>query len=136
MEAQVIADTALLAQAFARGSAMKRDMLRVEGGVLSPDEFACRARLKVAELDEEPLLWLDIDGERVYPAFQIAGDGLLPGIGAVVEAFAIEEAWMRVNFMLTSDARLGGKRPVDALREGRISEVIEASQAYGEHGAA
>ena len=136
MEAQVIADTALLAQAFARGSAMKRDMLRVEGGVLSPDEFACRAGLKVAELDKESLLCLDIDGECVYPAFQIADDGLLPGIGAVVKAFAIEEAWMRVSFMLTGDARLDGKRPIDAPREGRISDVIEAAQAYGEHGAA
>jgi hypothetical protein len=88
------------------------------------------------KLETLPLLWLDIDGERIYPAFQIAGDGLLPGMRAVVEAFAIEEAWMRVNFMLTGDARLGGKRPIDALREGRISDVIDAAQAYGKHGAA
>lgn len=43
---------------------------------------------------------------------------------------------MRVNFMLTGDAHLEGRRPIDVLREGRIGEVIEAAQAYGEHGAA
>lgn len=43
---------------------------------------------------------------------------------------------MRVNFMLTGDARLGGKRPIDVLREGQIGKVNEAAQAYGEHGAA
>jgi hypothetical protein len=70
-------------------------------------------------------LWLDIDGKRAYPAFQIADDGLLPGMSAVVQAFAIDEPWMRVNFMLTGNARLGGRRPIDALREGQIGEVIE-----------
>ncbi|MEO9337166.1 Rv2175c family DNA-binding protein [Mesorhizobium sp. SB112] len=81
-------------------------------------------------------MWLDIDGERGYPAFQIANDGLLPGMSAVVQAFAIDEPWMRLNFMLTGDARLGGRRPIDALRDGQIGEVIDAAQAYGEHGAA
>lgn len=130
------ADTVILAEAFTRGSAMKRSMLVMEGGVLSRDEFAGRVDLAANELESKPLLWLDIHGERAYPAFQIAGAGLLPGMSAVVEAFAVEDPWMRVNFMLTGDARLSGQRPIDALREGRIAEVISAAQAYGEHGAA
>lgn len=136
METGAIADTAIFAEAFTRGAVMKRDMLQLEGGVLSADEFASRIDIPAAAFETQPLLWLDIDGKRVYPTFQIVDGGLLPGISTVVEAFAIDEPWMRVNFMLTGDARLGGKRPVDALREGHISEVIEAAQAYGEHGAA
>ncbi|MEO9337165.1 hypothetical protein ABFT80_06985 [Mesorhizobium sp. SB112] len=42
MEAVAIAATAILAESFTRGSAMKRSMLRMQGGVLSPDEFARR----------------------------------------------------------------------------------------------
>jgi hypothetical protein len=136
MPAVSAADTAILAEAFTRGSAMKRTMVTLEGGVLSRDEFAGRIGLTAEELEAQLLLWLDIDGERAYPAFQIAGAGLLSGMGAVVEAFAIEEPWMRVHFMLTGDARLGGQRPIDALRQGRIVDVIQAAQAYGEHGAA
>ena len=126
MQAGTIADTAVLAEAFTRGSAMKRGMLVMEGGVLSRDEFAGRIGLTPEELEAQPLLWLDVDGERAYPAFQIT----------VVEAFTIEEPWMRVNFMLTDDARLGGQRPIDALREGRIVDVVKAARAHGEHGAA
>jgi hypothetical protein len=43
---------------------------------------------------------------------------------------------MRVNFMLTGDARLGRRRPIDLLREGLIDGVVAAARAYGEHGAA
>ena len=136
MQAGTIADTAVLAEAFTRGSAMKRGMLVMEGGVLSRDEFAGRIGLTPEELEAQPLLWLDVDGERAYPAFQITGTGLLPGMSAVVEAFTIEEPWMRVNFMLTDDARLGGQRPIDALRERRIVDVVKAARAHGEHGAA
>ncbi|MDI6027530.1 Rv2175c family DNA-binding protein [Corticibacterium sp. UT-5YL-CI-8] len=136
MQAISAADTVILAEACTRGSTMKRTMVTLEGRVLSRDEFAGRIGLTPEELEAQFLLCLDIDGERVYPAFQIAGAGLLPGMGTVVEAFAIKEPWMRVNFMLTGDARLDGQRPIDALRQGRIVEVIQAARAYGEHGAA
>ena len=65
MQAGTIADTAVLAEAFTRGSAMKRGMLVMEGGVLSRDEFAGRIGLTPEELEAQPLLWLDVDGERV-----------------------------------------------------------------------
>ncbi len=67
MQAGTIADTAVLAEAFTRGSAMKRGMLVMEGGVLSRDEFAGRIGLTPEELEAQPLLWLDVDGERAYP---------------------------------------------------------------------
>jgi hypothetical protein len=62
-------------------------------------------RVPAAELEAQPLLWLDIDGERADPAFQIANDRLLPTMGVLVEAFAIDRPWQRVKFMLTGDAR-------------------------------
>lgn len=130
------AGTAILADAFTRGSTMKRSMLAAEGGILSRAEFSGRIGLTPEEVETKFLLCLDISGERVYPAFQIVGGGLLPGMSAVVEAFSIDDPWMRLNFMLTGDARLGGRRPIDALREGRIVEVVKAAQAYGKHGAA
>ncbi|WP_272871346.1 hypothetical protein [Agrobacterium tumefaciens] len=43
---------------------------------------------------------------------------------------------MRVNFMLTGDARLGDKRPIDLLRDGKIDDVVTTAAAYGDHGAA
>ncbi len=60
----------------------------------------------------------------------------MPGVREVLDAFNVEDSWTRVNFMLTGDYRLGGARPIDVLREGRIDDVARAAAAYGEHGAA
>ena len=81
------------------------------------------------------MFWLEIGDGYVYPAFQIGADGLLPGVRDVLDAFTIADPWTRVNFMLTGDARLGGRRPIDVLREGDVASVVRAARAYGEHGA-
>jgi hypothetical protein len=79
---------------------------------------------------------LDANGTHVYPAFQLSNGCLLQGVEEVVEAFSVEDGWMQVNFMLTGDARLGHRRPLDVLCEGHIDDVIKAARTYGEHGAA
>lgn len=82
------------------------------------------------------VFWLDVGKDYVYPSFQLDVNGLLPGIQDVLDAFMFDDSWMRANFMLTGDVRLGGRRPIDALREGRIIDVKIAAEAYGEQGAA
>lgn len=42
----------------------------------------------------------------------------------MLNAFTVDDPWMRVNFMLTGDARLGGERPIDLLRNGKIDDVV------------
>lgn len=123
-------------EALHRGAAAKRAMLRMEGGVLSATEFADRLGLVPRELNEMRLFSLEVDDVCVYPTFQLTDDGLLPGIEQVVEAFTVEDPWMRANFMLTGDARLAKRRPIDLLRKGRLEEVVRAARAYGKHGAA
>lgn len=124
------------ASAMSRGTATKQALLRSEGGVLTAENFADQLGLSRSDLDDLSLFRLDVDGNPVYPAFQLSGAGLLPGIEQVVRAFTIEDPWMCVNFMLTGDARLDRHRPIDLLREGRIDAVVAAAQIYGEHGAA
>ncbi|MEO9337072.1 hypothetical protein ABFT80_06510 [Mesorhizobium sp. SB112] len=129
-----------LTEALLRGAEMKRDMLKAEGGALSAQQLAEHLGITPQGLgrkrERNHVFWLDVGDGYVYPAFQIGKNGLLRGIREVLDAFQIDEPWMRVNFMLTGDLRLGGRRPIDLLREGKIDEVIEAATAYGEHGAA
>ena len=54
----------------------------------------------------------------------------------MLDSFATDNPWERVNFMLSGDLRLNGWRPIDWLREGRNEEVKLAAHAFGEHGAA
>jgi hypothetical protein len=129
-----------LTEALLRGAAMKRDMLKAEGGALSAQQLAEHLGITPQGLgrkrERNHVFWLDIGDGYVYPAFQIGKNGLLRGIREVLDAFTIDEPWMRVNFMLTGDHRLGGQRPLDLVREGKIDDVIDAAAAYGEHGAA
>lgn len=127
---------AAFSAAVERGRRMKDAMLGAEGGVLSPKDAAARLGVSISDLSAQPLFELERDGEVVYPAFQFGDDGLLPGLARVIGVCRIDDRWMRVNMMLTGDARLGGRRPIDLLREGRIDEVVRAAGAYGEHGAA
>jgi hypothetical protein len=77
-------------------------------------------------------------GEYAFPLWQFdegTRDGLLPGLTRVLRSFSVEDPWMRSEFMLAPDDRLGGKRPLDALREGEAEAALRTASAYGVHGA-
>lgn len=129
-----------LAEAYGRGEACKQALLTLEDGMLSEAQVAARLGIPLEEVRRRrvrnELFILALEGELVFPAFQFGPDGLLLGITAVLAAFTVDDPWMRVNFMLTGDRRLDDLRPIDALRAGRIGDVVQATRAYGEHGAA
>ena len=73
---------------------------------------------------------------RVYPTLQFNRDGsIVPGLKEVQDALPTRSPWTILNFLSRSDARLGGRRPIDLLKEGRTQLVVEAAQRYGEQGA-
>jgi len=127
-----------LTAAFLRGAEMKRALLRAEGGVMSGPELARHLGITPQGLgkkrDKGQVFWLEVGEGCVYPAFQVGPDGLLHGIREVLSAFQQGDPWARVNFMLTGDARLGGRRPLDVLRAGDVAAVVRAAHGYGEHG--
>ncbi|MGE0715768.1 MAG: hypothetical protein AB7P02_10015 [Alphaproteobacteria bacterium] len=129
-----------LTAALLRGAERKRALLQAEGGVLSAAELARHLGITTQGLgkkrDRGQVFWLPMGEGYVYPAFQVDGAGLLPGIRAVLDAFVEADPWMRIQFMLTGDRRLGGRRPLDALRAGDTAGAAAAAAAFGEHGAA
>jgi hypothetical protein len=128
-----------LTAANLRGAEVKRTMLKAEGGVLSARQLAEHLGITPQGLAKKrergQVFWLEIGDGYVYPAFQVGPDGLLPGTREVLGALDEDDPWARVNFMLTADARLGGRRPLDVLHEGNIPAVVRAARGYGEHGA-
>ena len=128
-----------LTAALLRGAEMKRDILKAEGGVLSAPQLAQHLGITPQGLgkkrEKNRVFWLEVGDGYVYPAFQIGRDGLLRGVREVLDAFQVNDPWMRVHFMLTGDKRLRGRRPIDLLRDGKLEQVIGAAKAYGEHGA-
>ncbi|MDH0910565.1 hypothetical protein N5C66_23780 [Rhizobium pusense] len=73
---------------------------------------------------------------RCYPTLQFNRDGsVVAGLKEVQDALPVESPWAVLNFLARPDDRLGGKKPIEVLREGNLPLVLEAANRYGEQGA-
>jgi hypothetical protein len=127
-----------LAAARARGARAKGELLRAAGGGLRLADAARRmgvtpqavhARRKRGTLLAVP----QPNGEHLYPACQFGPDGVLPGLAAVLQAFAVESPWTRLAVLLAPADSLGGRTPLNALSAGDAEGAATAAAAYGEH---
>jgi hypothetical protein len=130
-----------LAPARLRGIRAREELLRAEGGAIGAPEMAALIRVTRQAVDKRrkagKLLAVGAGARRwLYPAWQVRDGEVLPGLAEALGALAPRSPWARLGWFLSGDARLGGSRPLDALRAGRLEEVRSAARAYGEHGAA
>jgi hypothetical protein len=124
-----------------RGIRIKRELLGVEGAPLISEEVAAHLGVTRQAVNKRRavgrLLAVPTGRKGLqYPSWQFTEGGVLPGLEGVLQALEGLDAWSQIRFFLTGDARLGGARPLDELRDGRVERVIRAAQAFGEHGAA
>jgi hypothetical protein len=130
------------ALAVARGMEARQKLAEAEGGSLSSEEVARLLRIsKTAVLKRletgRLLAWRE---ERLqaarYPRWQFDEYGqVLAGLEDVLGYLNQDEgldAWGKILFFLQTKTSLGGKRPLDLLREGKVKQVCQAAQAYAE----
>jgi hypothetical protein len=124
-----------------RGILARKELELAEGGSLSAEEFASalgRTRQGVDYLRREGLIlaWRTTQRKWRYPAWQLTAAGrLLPGLRECLKALDTRSEWEPVIFFLFQWESLGGKRPLDLLRAGRVKETVAAAQRHGGHGA-
>jgi hypothetical protein len=132
-----------MARARLRGIRRKREMLEAEGGFVGTAEAAeilggISKQAVDKRRERRTILALPRGGgEYAFPLWQFdegTRDGLVPGLTRVLKSFSVENPWMRAEFMLAPNARLGEKRPLDALRDGEAEAVARAASTYGVHG--
>lgn len=130
------------ALAVARGMEARQKLAEAEGGSLSSDEVARLLRIsKTAVLKRleagRLLAWRE---ERLraarFPRWQFDEHGhVLANLEDVLECLNQDQgldAWGKILFFLQTKTSLGGKRPLDLLREGKVKQVCQAAQAYAE----
>lgn len=130
-----------LAAARLRGLAVRAELLKAEGGVLSVNEVATRLGISRQAVDKRrrarQLLALPMGKSRyLYPTWQFAEKGVLSGLEEVLQAFQDDAPWSQAAFFLGENTILGGKRPLDELRRGNVAEVRRAAALLGEQIAA
>ncbi|AUX42836.1 hypothetical protein SOCE26_042710 [Sorangium cellulosum] len=130
-----------LTPARLRGLQARDALLAAEGGTLTAEEVGEVLHLSREAVDRRRagggLLAVDI-GHRghLYPSWQFAGEGVLPGLEEILALLAEHPPLARLRFFLSGNHRLGGERPLDRLRRGDLEAVRLAARTFGEHGAA
>jgi hypothetical protein len=130
------------ALAIARGWEARQQLVDAEGGSLSSEEVARLLHIsKTAVLKRleagRLLAWRE---ERLqaarFPRWQFDEQGqVLAGLPEVLDCLNQDQgldAWGKILFFLQSKSGLGGKRPLDLLRKGKVREVRLAAQAYAD----
>jgi nucleoid DNA-binding protein len=136
---RALAEADPLLPARVRGLRERERLLSLEGGTWDAQTAARHLHLTRQGINRRrrlgTLLGIGV-GRRgyLYPAWQFARVGTLTGIEQVFAALAEHDPWMRAVFMLSASDRLDA-RPLDALRAGRLDEVVAAAGAFGQHGA-
>jgi hypothetical protein len=114
------------------------DLVKAEGGPIGVEEVVKHLAISRAAVDKRrksgSLLGIQ-DGSRAvrYPSWQFAASGVLAGLPDVLGAIGVDDPWMRLQFFLSPDGDLKAT-PLEALRAGRIEEVVNAAAKYGRQG--
>jgi len=74
-------------------------------------------------------------GGYLYPVWQFGPSGPLKGLRDI-HRLLDNDPWTVIAFVLAPNPRLDDDTPLQALRAGRLPDVLRAAHAYGEHGAA
>ena len=129
-----------LANAFLRGIEARTRLIQENGGVFSTEQVAryldITQQAVTKRRHSRQLLGLTFRKRGcMYPAWQFVQSGTVPGLREILTALAEHDEWMQNAFFITPNSRLAGRRPLDCLREGQVTEVLDAAQEFSRHGA-
>lgn len=128
-----VADLDPLVPALARNVEHRHQLLRRAGGVLSAEEAGKIASVSRQAIDKRrrsnAILAIREGSDWRYPACQFQDGEVLPGIADVVRGFETQGAWAALDFLLAKDSALGGRSPIEALRQGDRAAVERLMRA-------
>jgi hypothetical protein len=129
-----------LAAALARGVAHRKELLEMDGGTASGQEFADTLGITRQAIDKRRkagglLAIPNGSGDWRYPWWQLQDHQVLHGLDQVLATLKSFSSWTQFAFFLTPDERLGSRRPLDLLRDGDLDAAISFAKNYGEQGA-
>lgn len=130
------------ARAVLRGVQIARQDLIDAGGAYSLEEVSAlmngitRQAVEKRVQDGSLIAVTGPGNRRQYPAAQFQTDGMpVKGLKEVREALPSRNPWFVLNFLVNPDSRLGGRTPLDLLKEGKIDQAVEAAHGLAAQGA-
>ena len=138
-----LADVDPLLAAKARGTKVRLQLQKEAGGFLSTQALTRLLDVTEAAISKQAeaakLLVIKKGRANLFPRVQFNEDAQpIQGLKEVLPVLkkAGADGWGQLLFLLNSNDRLDGQRPIDVLRKGgEAASVVEAARSYGEHGA-
>jgi hypothetical protein len=113
-----------LGPALARNARHRDELMELAGGALSAGDVGSLLGISRQAVDKRrrahALLAVRMGGDWGYPRrqFDEANHDVAPGVAKATQALAESGPWATLDFLLTPDAALEGRSPLDVLREG------------------
>jgi hypothetical protein len=120
---------------IAGGLARKTELVEMAGGLYPLPQVASLLNISEEAVEDRHkagvLIAVRSGGIYGYPACQFTSDGIIEGLAVILEAMPMRDDWMRFEWLLVPDDALEGLSPLEALKEGRIDDVIDVARAQG-----
>lgn len=121
---------------LAEGAEVKQKLLACAGGAVGVTDVARILGITRQAVDKRRrahrLIAVSHGHDYAYPAAQFAEGGLVQGLDRALVAMPARDPWMRLEWLLTADDELDGMSPLDALRAGRVQDVVANAAGHGE----
>jgi hypothetical protein len=128
------------AEAMARGTAVKQELLKRAGGGLTSTQVATALGITRQAVDKRrsrrALLAVPTgSGEYLYPACQFAPDGVIPGFETLLQAFQIKNPWTQLSALFAPAPGAAGKTVLESLKAGEVEKALAIVASFGEQAA-
>jgi nucleoid DNA-binding protein len=130
------------ARALLRGVEIVQNDLRNTGGAYDLEEVrtlmrgVSRQRIDRRVREGSLLAVPGPSNRRRYPTVQFNSDGaVIEGLKEVRDALPTKNPWSVLNFLVTPESKLDGRKPIDLLKAGEVEVVLEAARRMGQQGA-
>jgi hypothetical protein len=119
----------------AAGERRKAELIEMAGGLLTPQAAALLLEISTPLTEERhkagEIIAVRSGVDYGYPACQFGPDGMVPGLSDALAAMPMRADWMRLEWLLVPDDALDGSSPLEALRAGRIDDVMDVARGQG-----
>ncbi|MGO7040918.1 helix-turn-helix domain-containing protein [Rhizobium acaciae] len=139
MVGAAINDLDPLVPALARNVEHRQNLIERAGGTMSAEDAGRILGISRQAVDKRrragTLLAVREGSDWRYPLCQLDQGEVIAGISDVVRGFAAAGPWIALDFLLAPDTALGGRTPLQALRDGDREAVrrllrIETSDGF------
>ena len=128
-----VTDLDPLVPALARNVEHRQQLIKRAGGALSAEDAGRTLGITRQAVDKRrranTMLAVREGSDWRYPACQFDEGEVIAGIADVVRGFASAGPWATLDFLLAPDTVLGGRSPLEMLRDGERDAVLRLVRA-------